>query len=1082
MFKGLTEDRIRDAASSQTVFERGQRYKEEGAVHDLYFAREASLYEATVKGMDNYDVWVDVVNDKIDITGATCTCQAFQTYSGLCKHLTAFLLEILERSHVRKQSKPLFSHRAHDSNEDHAQSLIESFNQVYDRKKETLSEKEQLNVEFILDLTSAFGGSHSGSVDLEMRIGPKRRYVVKDIKEFLFAMEQSRALRFSKLFTYHPSDYSFKKEDLRVFNQIGKIFHVEDELLSMSSRSHYFNSVDDKRSVQIPNSFLKDVLEALTECDVRVETNEGLVYDGIGVEYEPPTLPAQFDLTYKDEKRSDYLLTYQNHDRIVMIGEKYNCLFYKGTFYFLTEEEKRTLLTLDKKFANVLNGEVTVAKEHMMDFSSVVLPQLMAVGTVDVDPEVKRLIKAEPLKGKLYVDLVDNEKATARLEFVYGDVTLSPFDIEQPESEEIVVRDMDKENELLSHIEKLPFKYNGTELYLEEWEDVLDFLLIELPALSRKMEVYTTSEAKQFIHTPTEAPRIHMEKNERMNLLDITFQFEGVEGDEIEAMLTALAENRKYYKLSSGAYVNLQDDRFENMRRVLEQMPTPIDGYSQETQVPLMRAFQLEEAGAESIKRGKRFRELLERMYNPENIDTTVPESLNATMREYQKVGFGWLKTLGNYGFGGILADDMGLGKTIQTIAYLLSEKGDGDAGQALIVCPSSLVYNWQKEIQRFAPSLTTAVVSGPSAERLSILEEAKDVDVIITSYPLLRRDTEHYVKTMFSVFILDEAQYVKNDWTQTARSVKTIRAAQAFALSGTPIENSLDELYSIFEIVLPGLFPSKKAFKEMKESDIAKRVRPFVLRRVKEDVLSDLPDKIENVQFTELSDSQKAVYLAQLQLLRNEVSTAIKQDAFQENRMKILAGLTRLRQICCHPKLFMEDYTGDSGKLDRLLEYLKEAIPSGKRVVIFSQFTKMLGMMKKELEKHGWDYHYLDGKTPSSYRVTMTEEYNAGGKPLFLISLKAGGTGLNLTGGDTVILFDSWWNPAVEEQAADRVHRFGQKKVVQVVKLVTAGTIEEKIHQLQDQKRELMDKVIQTGETSITSLNKDDIQELLQI
>ncbi|RNA66815.1 SNF2 helicase associated domain-containing protein [Alteribacter keqinensis] len=1078
MFRGLTEDRIKDASSSATVFSRGRRYFEDGAVEDLSFSSVAEVYEATVIGMDDYDVMVDVNNGNIDIASARCTCQAFDTYPGLCKHLSAFLLQILHEAGKNKRGRLTPVTGATVGRKDHAKSLIESFNQVYDRKKESFSEKEQLQVEFTLNLTSSWG-TYSGAIDLEMKIGPKRRYVVKDIKEFLFAMEQSDAVRFSKLFTYHPSDYSFKDEDLRVFRQLSRIFHVEEEILSFGYRNSGLN--DDKRRMQIPNSFLKDTLEALKVCDVKVETNMGAGdhFTGLDVEYNPEKLPLHFTLQYLDEERQQYQLRFTSKEKLMVIGEKYNVAFFDGTFYFITDEEKRTLLTIDRQFADI--EEVTVPKEQMMDFSSVVLPQLMAVGTVDVAPDVKQLIKAEPLTGKLYVDMVD-DMATARLEFVYGDMTLSPFDLEQPDSEEIVVRDVEKEMLLLSQIESLPFKYNGKELYLEVWEDVLDFLLVELPVLSEMMEVYTTSEVQRFIHTPVDDPKIHVEKNERMNLLDITFQFEGIEGGEIEAMLTALAENRKYYKLSNGAYMNLQDERFANMKQVLEQMPTPMDGYARQSQVPLMQAFLLDEAGAESIKRGKRFRELLERIYHPEEVDTTVPKTLNATMREYQKVGFGWLKTLGTYGFGGILADDMGLGKTIQTIAYLLSEKADGKEGQALIVCPSSLVYNWQKEIQRFAPSLSTAVISGPSAERLSLLEGAKEADVVITSYPLLRRDTEHYIKTVFSVFILDEAQYVKNDWTQTARAVKAIRASQAFALSGTPIENSLDELYSIFEVVLPGLFRSKKAFKEMKETDVAKRVRPFVLRRVKEDVLSDLPDKIENVQFTELSDSQKAVYLAQLQMLKNEVKTAIREDSFQENRMKILAGLTRLRQICCHPKLFMENYTGNSGKLDRLMEYLKEAVPSGKRVVIFSQFTKMLAMIRLELEKHGWKYHYLDGKTPSSDRVAMTEEYNAGGKPLFLISLKAGGTGLNLTGGDTVILFDSWWNPAVEEQAADRVHRFGQKKVVQVVKLVTAGTIEEKIHQLQDQKRELMDKVIQTGETSITSLNKDDIQELLQV
>lgn len=267
-----------------------------------------------------------------------------------------------------------------------------------------------------------------------------------------------------------------------------------------------------------------------------------------------------------------------------------------------------------------------------------------------------------------------------------------------------------------------------------------------------------------------------------------------------------------------------------------------------------------------------------------------------------------------------------------------------------------------------------------------------------------------------------------------------------------------------------------------MDQEKVAKRIRPFVLRRLKKDVLTELPDKMESVQYTELTGEQKKMYLAQLRLIQSDAKAAIKSQTFQENRMKILAGLTRLRQICCHPSLFVNEYSGGSGKMERLFEYLEEAISNGRRVVLFSQFTSMLGLIKERLKQYGWDYHYLDGTTPSKDRVELADRFNSGEKELFLISLKAGGTGLNLTGGDTVILYDSWWNPAVEEQAADRVYRFGQKNVVQVTKLITTGTIEEKIHKLQGQKRELLDRVIQPGEQMISSLSKEDIEELLEI
>jgi Superfamily II DNA/RNA helicases, SNF2 family len=310
---------------------------------------------------------------------------------------------------------------------------------------------------------------------------------------------------------------------------------------------------------------------------------------------------------------------------------------------------------------------------------------------------------------------------------------------------------------------------------------------------------------------------------------------------------------------------------------------------------------------------------------------------------------------------------------------------------------------------------------------------------------------------------------------------VNELRANNIFALSGTPIENNLNELWSLFSIILPGLFRSKKSFNDLSEEEIAQKIEIFVLRRLKEDVLDDLPPKTETVEYIELSDEQKRLYQTQLSLIRNDVESLIEQDEFEQNRMRILAGMTRLRQICCDPRLINPDYEGGSAKLDRLMEYLREALENNKRVVLFSQFTSMLGIIRNILDNNGVDYHYLDGSTPKEDRLELTTRFNEGEKDLFLISLRAGGTGLNLTGGDTVILYDSWWNPAIEDQAADRVHRFGQKKSVQVIRMIMQGTIEEGINELQDQKRELIDNVIRKDDNKkSTSLTKEDILELL--
>lgn len=442
------------------------------------------------------------------------------------------------------------------------------------------------------------------------------------------------------------------------------------------------------------------------------------------------------------------------------------------------------------------------------------------------------------------------------------------------------------------------------------------------------------------------------------------------------------------------------------------------------------------------------------------------------------------MKTLAFYDLGGILADDMGLGKTIQSISFIFSELDEIRKQKlpSLIVCPSSLMYNWQSEFTKFAPEIQAVILDGNKSERMKKQNGLKDIDVIIISYPLLRSDIKWYEQQKFHTVFYDEAQAFKNPITQTARSVKKIEANHRFALTGTPVENSLEELWSIFHVVFPGLFQGLKDYSGLTKKDIAKRIRPFVLRRMKEDVLSELPEKREIMESAELLPAQKELYAAYLAKLRHDTLKHLDKNTLRKNRIKILAGLTRLRQICCHPGLFVEGYQGTSAKFIQLMEILEESRLSGRRVLIFSQFTKMLELIGSELSAKGKTFFYLNGSTPSEERVGMCERFNEGERDLFLISLKAGGTGLNLTSADTVILYDTWWNPAVEEQAADRAHRMGQKNEVQVIKLISPGTIEEKMNELQEKKRHLIQEVIDPDEKIVSSITEDEIRNILSI
>ena len=469
-----------------------------------------------------------------------------------------------------------------------------------------------------------------------------------------------------------------------------------------------------------------------------------------------------------------------------------------------------------------------------------------------------------------------------------------------------------------------------------------------------------------------------------------------------------------------------------------------------------------------------------------------MPTSLKPVLRDYQVTGFNWLSGLADHHLGGILADDMGLGKTLQVITFLLARKAP-EAPPSLVVAPTSLLYNWLEEIARFAPSLQAVAVAGSKAERCAQLEQAGGVDVIVTTYDTLKRDIDLYGARHFGCVFLDEAQHIKNPATQSARAVKKLSADTCFALTGTPIENTLTELWSIFDFLMPGYLGSQSKFKQRFELPIVRaedkkaakalrqRVMPFILRRMKKDVLKELPDKVERKLVGEMTPQQAKVYRAYFMKSQRDFLREVSLASPGEQRIKILAILTRLRQIACDPSLFLESYHGGSGKLDMLDELIAEAHEGGHRLLIFSQFTTMLSRIAEHLRRRGLAHFYLDGATPALTRMKLVREFNRGAVPVFLISLKAGGTGLNLTGADMVVHFDPWWNPAVEDQATDRAYRLGQRSNVQVFKLIMKGTVEEKIYELQEKKKSLIDQMIKPGENFLAKLTEEEIRALFQ-
>ncbi|MGP4071787.1 DEAD/DEAH box helicase [Piscibacillus sp. B03] len=1069
----LTKLEVANMFSNQ-IYNRGKRYYNQGAVRNLEFNPEDNTWEATVFGSKTYLVDIKIYKEGVAFT---CSCPAYDTYEE-CKHAVAVLLKITDKISPQQEMKKLtqkqhlyqtlIGNNDYSQHLDHSSILIDAFADSLTSEHQS-QHLDILETEYTLMLNQKLWLGYQFSV--EMKVGVGRKYVVKNLKRFIESVFKQEEHMFTPKFSYLPDQHKFIGSDAKIINLLIDIYR-NDEFYDTR-----FNQPSSPKAMAIPPAFADQLLPLLADAGAQFKDDMRSFYD---FEYYKNLEPFNFQLNHTAEGYELNLshLSYSNHIK------NYDLIQLDNSLYKLTEQQKEVV---DRSYRHIQGLDRVRIKPQQIDtFISKVLPNLEQVGKVELSEKVSNSIVKPTLRTTMHLDW-DGLRLTAQVTYHYNNIAIDPMkpESEQKPKDKILVRDHAQEQRVMRVIEFAGFKYNGDELYLDTELDVFSFLYEQLPEIEDEVDVYLTQAVKNLLFEEVEFPTINVDYDSDQNYLEVNFDIGDIDQEEISHLLQSVIEKKRYYRLPNGSFVPLQDESLTQMTHLLQDLDLkPRDVESGSVQLPSYRGLQLEDAVSQGMKKkyNEAFQQLIDDIKTPSEATTPLPDGLNADLRDYQKTGFQWLSSLSRYGFGGILADDMGLGKTLQSIAFLLSQREKNpEANPALVVSPASLVYNWQAEFDKFAPTMNVKIISGTAAERKLLLEDLEGVDVAITSYPLIRQDSEAYEELQFSTLILDEAQAIKNHLTKQAKAVRSIRARERFALSGTPIENSLDELWSIFDVILPKFFPNKKDFKNLSQERISKMSRPFILRRVKQDVLKELPDKIESVQYSELTKLQKELYLGYLDKIKNETADAIS-EGLQKNRMKILAGLTRLRQLCCHPSLFIEGYEGESGKMNQLLDMVESARENGHRILIFSQFASMLKLLRNEFEEQGIDVFYLDGQTPSKDRVELVNRFNEGEKEIFLISLKAGGTGLNLTGADTVILYDLWWNPAVEEQAAGRAHRIGQKNVVQVHRLITKGTIEEKIYSLQQRKRELIENVIQPGETMFSSLNEDEIRELLSI
>lgn len=1033
----------------------------------------SDICNATVQGTDLFQVSIE--KDSSGNIQTTCSCPTLANYSKSCQHVAAVLIAIYEQ---KRQETMVTGEKQIPTDE---KGLPAEFLSLFQNRVAHSSghqlhfeNREVLDVHFKL-IPFAIGQDQH-LVGIEVKLGQTH---IDDIRGFLNAVNQGIAFSIAPRITYDPKRHCFSNDADALLHILIRI--VLDEQVLFDVLPNQSDYKEQSHIVLIPPSAWTSFAKLVNKVSFMSLVMNGRVYEKVEIVEETP--PIQFRVEESDSR--DFRLMMNGFNQMVVLSG-YHSVLCDGKIYPLAMQDMERLTELKQMIASPSKFYIPIPINQLNFFLEKVVPGLKRIGDVRLSPALTNEMKKTPLVAKIYLDRLRN-RLLAGLEFHYNHIVIQPLKNQENLQTPIVIRDFEKEAEILQIMEESGFTSTEGGYFMQNEELEYEFLMHAVPKLQKVAQVYTTTAVRNRIVKKSVFPKIRVRvQKERTNWLEFKFEMDGIPHKEIKELLAALELKQKFYRLPNGSLFSLETKEMEEIRAFLQAGPIQDDNYEVTLDRPILDSLKFLDLIQDSpvFAPEESFRQFLDQLLHPGTLDFKVPKSLASIVRDYQRDGYNWMKLLAKYGFGGVLADDMGLGKTLQSIAFIVSELPTirEQKCPVLIVCPSSLTYNWLHEILTFAPELQTIVVDGNLTERNALQQQANEFDVLITSYPLLRRDIEWYKDQLFYTVFFDEAQAFKNPYTQTARTVKKIQANYRFGLSGTPMENSLEELWSIYHVIFPELFKGLEEYRHLPRKAIARRVRPFLLRRVKEDVLGELPDKQEFLEVSELLPEQKKLYAAFLAKLREETLKHLDKDTFRKNRIRILAGLTRLRQICCHPALFVVDYKGKSAKFEQLLQVLEESRLSGRRVLIFSQFTKMLELIGREMTNDGRSYFYLDGQTPPEERVELCNRFNNGEQDLFLISLKAGGTGLNLTGADTVILYDLWWNPAVEEQAADRAHRMGQKNEVKVIKLIARGTIEEKINALQEKKRNLIAEIVDSDEKTLNALTEADIREILMI
>ncbi|WP_419749116.1 SNF2 helicase associated domain-containing protein [Terrisporobacter petrolearius] len=1034
---------------------RGQEYYKDGYVQEIKYNNQNKILNIDGKvASANYnilyypEITIDLKNK--EIVNTICTCEDYRKRSSsnnnvICKHIVASSLYVINllKSDVISNLKQTTIVLKNDNKIKRNKNFINKELLDYFKSNEREKVKLDVRVEYVGD----------NSVSCDFKIGIDKMYVMKDLKEFAYSRLESKDLIFGIDFLYNPVSNYFEYEDEKIV-QI-----IEEYGMDLSYNSPQKNF----KYLTVKGSNIRRLFEALSYRTFDFKFRN--------MYYSPSVIESNIPVDISLELNNNEAILKCEDKLPFPLSLKGDVVFYKGNIYLLNSENG----IYYKKLYSVLNEfkEVSFPLENVSQVLSDMIPKIEKIcDKVIVDEKIKDNISKD-LKIKYFFDL-ENSNVTCKIVFSYDE-----------DNNKFIIRDFEKENEgvyrLYSNFfekenDKYIFKGNDNQLY--------DFLNRDINSLKNIGEVYYSDKLKERKIHNSSAFRVGL--GEEINhYLDFNFEIEGVDPKEYKNIIKAFKNQKRFYKLGDGDFINLEDSETKEMFKLMESLgfTDNIKNMKIHSSKAMFINHLLTEKKLPYISGMENTNNIIEKFRSIQKQEINIPKDLHATLRDYQVDSLNWFETLDYLGFGGILADEMGLGKTIQTIAFLLNKKDK----KTLIVTPTSLIHNWKSEFDKFAPSLSVGISHGLKKDRLGIIKNINDFNVILTTYGSLRNDIEEYEKLEFDYCIIDEAQNIKNPLASSTDAVKAIKASNKFALTGTPIENNLMELWSIFDFIMPGYLYSLTKFnaifiKDVSQVENLKRmIKPFILRRTKEQVIKELPPKIEKEFYVEMGKTQRNTYGIYVE----EIKRKLEEKKDVKNKITIFSYLTKLRQLCLDPSIIVEGYKGKSAKTDTCLEIIKDYIEKDNKILVFSQFTSVLKNIGKKLNKNKINFYYLDGSTPAKNRITLVDSFNNNEEiKVFLISLKAGGTGLNLTSANTVIHFDPWWNPSVQNQASDRAHRIGQKQVVEVIKLISKGTIEEKIMELQQKKSELIHDMLDgnlNNTNILSSLSEEELIDLIK-